>query len=83
MRKKIRLTKLSDDAFKGKHPNNIQAGYTIVGYMLDKPKKGERFLVYTTSRFYPEFGTSVVVEKLNKDNIFKTTYSTYKIEYLK
>lgn len=83
--RRIRLTKISDDAFNGNHPNGINEGFSIEGEIENLPKKGERF--------YPEqrkkmdlysrgFSTSIVTEELNENNIFKTMYSTYKIEYL-
>lgn len=74
--KKIKLTKLSDDTFEGNHPNGIYAGYVKTGYMKDLPKVGERFFVIGGM-----FSTSIVTKELNKNNIFKTTFSTYKIEY--
>jgi hypothetical protein len=75
--KKIKLTKISDDAFEGRHPNGIYAGYIKSGYMKDLPKIGERFYVIGSL-----FSTSIVTKELDENNIFKTTYSTYKIEYL-
>ena len=78
---KIKLTKLSDDAFNGNHPNGINEGYTKIGYMIKKPTIGERFFVYQ-SKMYSGFSTSIVTKKMNKEGIFKTTYSTYKIEII-
>lgn len=79
--RRIKITKLSDDYFKGNHPNGIIEGYAKEGFMINKPKIGERFTVHE-SKLYFSFTTSEVTEELNKDNIFKTTYSTYKLEYL-
>jgi hypothetical protein len=76
--KKIKLIKLSDDYFEGNHPNGIHEGYTKIGFLRKLPTIGERFHVICNEGF----STSVVTEELNKDNIFKTTYSTYKIEFL-
>jgi len=75
--KKIKLVKISDDYFNGKHPNGIYEGYTVIGYMKDKPIKGERFVVYSSM-----FSTSIVTEELNEEGVFRTQYSTYKIDYL-
>ncbi len=75
--KRIKLIKLSDDHFNGNHPNGINEGFTTAGLLVYLPKVGERFYLAGTN-----FSTSIVIEELNKDNIFKTTYSTYKIEYL-
>jgi hypothetical protein len=73
--KKIKLTKLSDDYFEGKHPNNIYEGFTKKGLIDKLPKIGERFYVNS-------FSTSLVTKELDENNIFKTTYSTYKVEFL-
>jgi len=79
--KRIKLTKLSDDHFEGNHPNGIDEGFTINGYLMNNPKVGERFCVYQSKTNY-NFSTSNVIKELDENNIFKTTYSTYKIEYL-
>lgn len=79
--RKIKLIKLSDDYFKGNHPNGIYEGYIKQGYMMNKPKIGELFWIHH-SKTNPIFHTSEVIKKLNKNNIFKTENSTYKIEYL-
>jgi hypothetical protein len=78
--KKIKLVKITDDHFNGNHPNGIHEGYIKDGYMIEKPKIGDRFYVYQ-SKLYSNFSTSIVTKGLDKDNIFKTIYSTYKIEY--
>lgn len=78
---KIKLTKLTDDVFEGNHPNGINEGYTKKGYMIEKPKVGYPFTVYA-GKLYPCFWTSTVKKKMNKEGIFKTTYSTYKIEII-
>lgn len=80
--KRIKLTKISDDEFQGNHPNGIYEGYCVDGFMSVKPKVGYRFSVFY-SKLNPGFTTSTVTKKLNKDGIFKTLYSTYKIEYIK
>ena len=72
---KVRLEKLSDDTFNGIHPNGINTGYTRIGYINKMPTLGERFYIDGT------FSTSPVVSIID-NNTFKTTYSTYKIEYL-
>ena len=73
--KKVRITKLSDDEFNGQHPNGIYKGYTREGIELKPPTIGERY--YLSDRF----STSPVTKIIDKNTI-KTTYSTYKIEYL-
>ena len=80
--KKVKITKLTDDFFKQigeKHPNEINEGYIKTGFELSPPKIGERY--YVSSQVHDAFSTSPVV-KINDDGTIKTTYSTYKIEYL-
>lgn len=72
--RKVRITKLTDDEFNGQHPNGINVGYTKTGMELDSPQVGKRYYV-------DMFSTSPVV-RINDDGTIKTTYSTYKIEYL-
>ena len=84
--KRIRLTKITDDAFNGNHPNGIYEGYSIEGEINTLPKIGERFYPEQRQKmdlYHRSFSTSIVTEELDKDNIFKTMYSTYKIEFLK
>lgn len=77
--KKVILTKISDDTFNGNHPNGIYTGMVIKGLELNPPTVGERYVVHCQDGF----STSIVTRKPNKDGIFKTMYSTYKLEYVK
>lgn len=72
---KVKITKISDDFYEGNHPNGINEGFTKTGLTPNKPTIGERFFINGT------FSTSPVTRYVD-DNTFKTTYSTYKIEYL-
>lgn len=78
LNKKVKLTKISDDSFNGKHPNNINEGYTKIGIEIKPPTIGERYFL---DSFFG-FSTSPIIEIID-ENTFKSTYSTYKIEYLK
>jgi len=73
--KKVRLTKLVDTTFNGKHPNGINEGYVKEGQELVPPTIGERYYVGLT------FSTSPVL-KINKNGTIETTYSIYKLEYV-
>ena len=73
--KKVKITKLSDDHFEGNHPNGIYEGYEKVGFESYPPTVGERYQLGA-------FSTSHVVKYSEDLGILKTTYSTYKIEYL-
>ena len=78
--KKVKLTKLSDDAFNGNHPNGIYEGYVAQGFETNPPTIGERYEIHTENGTLV-LSTSIVQSGSNKDGIFKTTYSTYKVEY--
>ncbi len=72
-----KLTKLSDDRFNGRHPNDINAGYVKEGTLFEEPEVSHSF--YIGSLY-----TSVVTEIVSKDEkecVFKTMNSTYKLEY--
>lgn len=74
--KTVRITKVSDDAFGGNHPNGINQGYTASGFELNgKPTIGYRYHVGD------KFSTSIVVAIISKTT-FKTLYSTYKLKYM-
>lgn len=74
--KKYRLTKVSDDVFDGKHPNDISEGYIREGELLyGLPKVGESFYI---SMFF----TSVVTIEMNEEGMFETLNSKYKLEEL-
>lgn len=79
--RKVRVTKISDDFFDGNHPNGILEGFTTEGYEVVPMQIGERYVI-SRSKMYPIFSTSNVKELPNKEGIFKTTYSTYKLEIL-
>jgi len=74
--KTVKLTKLKDNRFNGRHPNGINEGYVKEGIMQHLPKIGERFYVGA-------FSTSPVLSEIDEDGIFETTYSTYKLEIIK
>lgn len=72
--RKVRLRKVSDDFFKGKHPNDVNAGYVKIGLIKEGPVVGKQFRI-------DSFHTSLVTEIIT-ENIFKTLFSTYILEYL-
>lgn len=72
---KYTLTKLTDDVFNGAHPNGIYAGYTVHSNNKNNLIVGERY-------FFGSILTSTVTEIIldtEKETIFKTNNSTYKI----
>ncbi len=72
--KKVKLTKIKDNRFQGKHPNGINTGHVREGYLLQEPKVGVSCVI-------DNFMTSEVTAILD-DDTFETLNSTYKIEYL-
>jgi len=74
----VRLTKISDDRFKGNHPNGIFEGYTQYGVVVDDIKIGERFNVMG-NHLTDYLSTSSVIEIID-DTTFKTKNSTYRVE---
>ena len=81
--KRIKLTKLSDDTFSGNHPNGINEGYVAVGFEIEPPTIGERYAVRFSKMDTWPFSTSIVRTEVDENGIFKTLYSTYKVEYEK
>lgn len=67
------LVKLTDNIFKGIHPNGIDAGYSTIGEVFQRPIVGEYCII-------GDLRTSMVTSIVNSyDNkiIFKTSNSTY------
>jgi len=81
MKDQYKLTKISDDKFDGKHPNGIYEGDARTGFKGKGPVVGDR---YEFRGIVPQSSllTSVVVS-VEADGIFKTMYSTYKLEKIK
>ena len=78
----VKLQKISDDRFDGRHPNFIDVGHTVYGKVLEDLEVGKRFrLVDVKGDSYGYFRTSSVLEIID-DNNFKTLNSTYKITNL-
>jgi hypothetical protein len=72
--RRARLTKISDNAFDGKHPNKINVGYVKEGIVFQEPLVGQSCCIGSLC-------TSEVTEVIDENN-FKTLNSTYRIEYL-
>lgn len=82
---KVKLTKVSDDAYS-EHGNGLIVGQTIEGTMKERPTIGLRFEVVkkkiylNKEEILPVFSTSKVISELDDNSLFKTTFSTYKLE---
>lgn len=76
----IRLTKLKDTKFDGKHPNHINEGYVKEGIInVEKSNEHQCFLIIKGDRF---FNTSQVVEIEEQEgyDLAHTLNSIYKVE---
>ena len=76
----IRLTKLKDTKFDGKHPNHINEGYVKEGVInVEKSNEHQCFLIIKGDRF---FNTSQVVEIEEQEgyDLAHTLNSIYKVE---
>lgn len=78
--KKVRIIKVDDRIFNGSHPNNINEGYTKVGYLDENLKEGESLYLYNKDGL-PLFRTSTIQSIVSKE-LIQTKNSYYKIEYL-
>lgn len=76
----IRLTKLKDTKFNGKHPNHINEGYVKEGFInVEKSNEHQCFLMIKGDRF---FNTSQVLEIDEQEgyDLAHTLNSIYKVE---
>jgi hypothetical protein len=76
----IRLTKVNDTRFDGKHPNGINIGYVKEGYInLEKSNEHQCFLIIKDGRF---FNTSqvLILEEKEDHELAYTVNSVYKVE---
>lgn len=71
----VRIIKVSDDVFGGKHPKGINEGYIKESWMWQAPEIGVSCVV-------GDFVTSVVTEIID-EHTFRTKNSTYRIEEVK
>jgi hypothetical protein len=76
----IKLTKLKDTKFDGKHPNHINEGYVKEGVInVEKSNEHQCFLIIKGDRF---FNTSQVMEIEEQEgyDLAHTLNSIYKVE---
>jgi hypothetical protein len=76
----IKLTKLRDNKFEGKHPNHINEGYTKEGIInVEKSNEHQCFLIIKGDRF---FNTSQVLEIEEQEgyDLAHTLNSIYRVE---
>jgi hypothetical protein len=85
--RKVKIIKIKDDKYKGNHPNGINVGYTKVGFEVAPPQIGVRYAILPENHLkmdnvMNDFSTSIVLSLPDKEGIFRTLYSTYKLEYI-
>ena len=79
---KVKLTKLSDDKFEGKHPNDINQGFSIEGTLRYDIDVGLPIMLDKVKHDYWEwFHTSTITDIID-EHTFKTLNSTYRVESL-
>lgn len=73
------LTKQSDNAFEGNHPNGIYEGHQVTS--LNKPEVviGERYAFAGFGRYLLTSTVQEIVSETETETIFKTNNSTYKL----
>lgn len=67
----VKITKISDEVFEGKHPNNINLGYEKVGILHNNIEIGYSIQVGSLV-------TSCVTEIID-ENTYRTNNSIYKV----
>ena len=76
----IRLSKITDTRFNGKHPNGIDVGYTKEGVInLEKSNEHQCFLFIEKDKFFNTSQVLVLEEKEGYDLAY-TVNSVYKVE---
>lgn len=76
----IKLQKITDDVFNGRHPNNINKNHIVYGTMYNDITVGEAlFLSAVSGDSHGFFHTSIITEIIDTNN-FRTMNSTYHIE---
>lgn len=78
----VKVVKLSDEVFEGKHPNFVNKGYTVYGEIAESLEVGKwLWLNKARGDAYGWFHTSVVTEIID-ENTFRTMNSIYHIEII-
>ena len=75
----VKLQKVSDNMFNGRHPNFIDRGHTVYGKVVEDLQVGLSFkLIDVKGDSHGYFYTSNVLEIID-ENTFTTLNSTYKV----
>jgi hypothetical protein len=85
--KKVTIIKISDSKYNNNHPNGINVGYTKVGFEIAPPTIGSRYTILPESHLkldnlMNDFSTSIVISLPDKEGVFKTVNSAYKLIYI-
>lgn len=77
---KYKLVKISDDRFEGKHPNNINEGYIVIGILASPLIIGECLHMYhSVSKIFHTSTVTGILKNTESEKIFETLNSTYKL----
>ena len=72
------LEKISDNVFNGFHPNGYDVGFISKGLApFGEPRVGHPFIFAREN--YKGMRTSLVIEEMDENGIFKTSNSTYRL----
>lgn len=81
--KQVTLIKLSDDAFEGKHPNDIYAGNTYTGTTSEEVKIDQSvFINQNNEKLFYTSTVKKIVNETDNEIVFKTLNSTYKLSFV-
>lgn len=83
MKNLVKITKIKDLRFKGRHPNYINEGSIHIGVWVRNPKVNERFFIdYYNFQYHNRGFITSLVEEILDENTFKTTNSIYQWELI-
>lgn len=76
LNKTVKITKIKDLKFEGKHSNKINEGFEMVGRATTELEIGQKFRLDFLS-----FASSTVISIDEENMTFSTKNSVYKIEF--
>lgn len=77
----VTLEKLEDLRYNGNHPNGINTGYKLKGWLLEEPIEGQAVFLFATKSIQstPSGWTSVIKNVDMENMLLETKNSMYKI----
>jgi len=84
---KGKIIKLTDNKFKGKHPNEINEGHTFIGSFESLPEIGTSFTIihekFAAYRYFKTSTITKIISQTDNEILFNTLNSTYSLEIIK